>query len=291
MKSHINLFVIVSISLTTLFLISLGGCRRYTEDDEVEPDIPASMVLIPAGEFQVQINQEGHATFPFPTVYVDAFYMDNLEVSVAQYAAFLNAKGNHQDEDIHWYNISDRSGTIKARILLVDGVYSAESGYENHPVQRVTWYGAMAYAAWKGKRLPTAAEWEKAARGGLVGQNYPWGNTLSPEKANYGDHIDDTTPVGKYPPNAYGLYDMVGNVTEWCLDAGAANARISSNQNPIYGEHSVKWLLDNYREVDSSRCIRGGSWSSFGDTLHLATIYVSRTGNGIGFRCVKSVSP
>jgi formylglycine-generating enzyme required for sulfatase activity len=90
-------------------------------------------------------------------------------------------------------------------------------GYENHPVVKVSWYGARAYARWLGKRLPTEAEWEKAARGGLVGQKYVYGDTISPYQANVAG-FQATTPVGSYPPNGFGLYDMVASVWQWGSD-------------------------------------------------------------------------
>ncbi len=108
------------------------------------------MVLIPAGEFEMGSDDaEAYADEqPVHTVYVDAFYMDKYEVTNAQYAAFLNAKGKHAEAGHTWLDIGD------ARIERVGGVYRAKAGYENHPVVEVSWYGAMAYAAWKGKRLP-----------------------------------------------------------------------------------------------------------------------------------------
>ena len=172
-----------------------------------------------------------------------------------------------------------------------------EAGYEHHPVVEVSWYGAMAYAAWVGKRLPTEAEWEKAARGGLSGLTYPWGNAIDATRANYDWYIGDTTAVGKYPANGYGLYDMAGNVWEWCLDEYNLRFYEISHlraQNPLSGVNSIEWLLDNYTSVKSDRVFRGGSW------YHGAIdARVARRGNGPptnsfftnGFRCVRAATP
>ncbi|MYH83194.1 SUMF1/EgtB/PvdO family nonheme iron enzyme [Candidatus Poribacteria bacterium] len=214
------------------------------------------MELIPAGEFRMGSN-EGNNEKPIHSVYVDAFYMDKYEVTNSEYAEFLNAKGKHSDGSITWLDI----GADRCRIEYVSRVYRAKAGYENHPVVEVSWYGAMAYSEWKGKRLPTEAEWEKAARGGLSGLKYPWGNAINSTNANYNSHVKDTTAVGKYAANGYGLFDMSGNVWEWCLDEYNGNFySVSPAQNPLSGANSIQWLLDNYTGVNTSRVLRGGSW-------------------------------
>ena len=148
---------------------------------------------------------------PVHTVYLDAFYIDKYEVTNAQYKEFVDANPEWSKA-----NIDKR---------FHDGDYLAQwegntypNWAENHPVVFVSWYAGMAYAEWAGKRLPTEAEWEKAARGGLTGKAYPWGNSIDPSKANYKMDFAGTLPVGTYSPNNYGLYDITGNVWEWCID-------------------------------------------------------------------------
>ncbi|MBM3239959.1 formylglycine-generating enzyme family protein [Candidatus Poribacteria bacterium] len=159
----------------------------------------AEMALIPAGEFQMGDNfNEGNADeLPVHTVYLDAFYIDKYEVTNALYEEFIKATGHRTPT--YWTNHSFNQ--------------------PDQPVVGVTWDDAVAYAKWAGKRLPTEAEWEKAARGGLVGKRYPWGDDISDNDANnYGNKIGITTPVGKYPPNGYGLYDVAGNIWEWVAE-------------------------------------------------------------------------
>ena len=260
-----------------------GGTEASTE----------GMVLIPAGEFRMGSNDAaaGSNEKPVHSVYVDAFYMDEYEVTNAQYAAFLTAKGKHAEAGHTWLDIGDGD----ERIERVGGVYRATAGYENHPVVEVSWYGAMAYAEWKGKRLPTEAEWEKAARGGLSGLKYPWGNTIDSGRANYNNHIGGTTAVGKHLANGYGLYDMAGNVWEWCLDEyNAGFYAVSPSQNPLSGATNVKWLLDNYTGVKSSRVLRGGSWYYGARYVRVADRYGNSptgTSDNYGFRCARAVSP
>ena len=253
---------------------------------------PTDMVLIPAGNFQMGSNdpEADNDEQPVHTVYVDAFYMDKYEVTNAQYAAFLNVEGKHVENGIVWFDL-DRSLTQGyTRIERVGGRYRAKAEYADHPVDYVTWYGAMAYALWAGKRLPTEAEWEKAARGGLVGQKYPWGNSI---KADYDAGLGRMTRVGSYPPNGYGLYDMTGNVWEWCLDAYQWNFYVNSpRQNPIAGAARLNDILDNYTSVNTARVLRGGL--RFGHPVRVADrgrTVPSVTSYKHGFRCARTVTP
>ena len=272
---------------------STGGTTPpVTTPPVTPPSSTEGMVLIPAGEFRMGSNSGDPDEKPVHSVYVDAFYMDKYEVTNAQYAAFLNAKGKHTEGGNTWLDIGDGH----ERIEYVAGVYRAKGGYENHPVVEVSWYGAVAYAAWAGKRLPTEAEWEKAARGNLVGLTYPWGNSIDSSKANYNNRIKDTTAVGKYTANGYGLYDMAGNVWEWCLDEyNSGFYAISPSQNPLSGANSIRWILDNYTGINSSRVLRGGLWSGSARSVRVAsrtTASPSGTDSAFGFRCARdTVTP
>ena len=290
--------------LITMLAVAISSCDdpMTTQMDTIldtvidDPQPPASstegMVLIPAGEFQMGSNSGKSDEKPIHSVYIDAFYMDKYEVTNAQYAAFLNAKGKHTESGKTWLDI----GSAPARIEYVAGVYRAKGGYENHPVTDVSWYGAMAYAAWAGKRLPTEAEWEKAARGNLSGLTYPWGNSIDSSKANYRGNIGDTTAVGKYTANGYGLYDMAGNVWEWCLDEyNSGFYAVSPSQNPLSEANSIMWILDNYTGVNSSRVLRGGSWNNNTRIVRVAFRFrtdPTSTNDDLGFRCARdTVTP
>ena len=246
---------------------------------------PKGMALIPAGEFQMGTNKGEFDEKPVHTIYVDAFYMDVYEVTNAQYKAFIDATPQ-------W-----RKDYIPSRYH--DGNYLKHwtrnsYGRGDHPVVYVSWYGAMAYAEWAGKRLPTEAEWEKAARGGLLDKKYPWGNSLNSNKAEY--RSGGPAAVGTYPPNKYGLYDMVGNVWEWCLDVYDEDFyKMSPRRNPIAGNTSIAQVTNNFTNDKAPRVMRGGAWDSRGrSVLRSADRLPSKpmlTNKNSGFRCVRAVSP
>ena len=257
----------------------------------------APMVLIPAGEFQMGHNGNS-TTSPVHTVYVDTFYMDVHEVTVGQYNQFVNETGHRPlPAEISIYSPTDR-----------------------HPAVLVSWHDAMAYAQWAGKRLPTEAEWEKAARGGLVGKYHAWGNAeLDGTQCNFADknlskiwdrervadnnwadkNLDDgyayTAPVGSYPANGYGLYDMAGNVWEWCFDAYDENFYTNSRYHNPIADILIRDTENNVMTVNKKRVARGASWYDAPSGVWIA----SRLGGSIesvklpfnfGFRCVQSVS-
>lgn len=248
------------------------------------------MVIIPAGDFKMGSNHKeaDDDEQPVHIVYVDAFYIDTHEVTNLEYKRFVLQNPQWQKERIdarfhNGYYLSRWNGNNYPR------------SEPFHPVTNVSWYAAMAYARWIGKRLPTEAEWEKAARGGLVGKKYPNGNHIPRWKANYNWFVGSTTSVGKYPPNGYGLYDMAGNVWEWCLDQYDWEYYVESpRRNPLSGTNSVDWILDNFTHVITLCVLRGGCCYSPARRVRVASrssLSPRETHNINGFRCAKSVIP
>ena len=187
-----------------------------------------------------------------------------LPISNAQYRKFVQATGHKEPE---YWNDSD---------------YDQPS----QPVVGVDWNEAVAYARWAGKRLPTEAEWEYAARGGLSGRKYPWGDTISTSQANYGRNVGNPVPVGSYLANGYGLYDMAGNFWGWCVDWYGPDYYSSSPSRNPQGLSS-----------GSYRVCRGGSWNFSRNLLRLDPLYDFRgirlpgarpenANDNRGFRCI-----
>ena len=268
----------------------------------------AEMVLIPAGQFEMGDSFNEGTTYerPVHTVFLDDFYIDVYEVTNAMYAKFLNAMEKHVGDTGHiWLDIGDGDEMIE----WVGGQYQSKAGFEEYAVVEVSWYGAAAYAQWAGKRLPTEAEWEKAARGGQVGERYPWGDD-DPDgsQCNFADkhtsyswsdqNVDDgyqtTAPVGLYPPNGYELYDIAGNVWEWCVDElDVEFYENSPKENPVSGRVTLL-MPDNFNSITERRILRGGSWHSTPEILRAAYRNSNEpavTLSYVGFRCVVPADP
>jgi formylglycine-generating enzyme required for sulfatase activity len=251
------------------------------------------MAFIPAGSFAMGDSLDGDTqALPLHTVYVSALYMDQYDVTKALW-----------DSVYHWAITNGYSFDTAG---MADGL--------DHPVKLVNWYDSVKwcnarsemaggtpayftdpglhspcrtghvepYVNWNsGYRLPTEAEWEKAARGGLNGQRYPWGNSINDSLANYNNPDETTTPVNKYPPNGYALYDMAGNMWQWCWDwyAGYDGAAQTDPHGPATG---------------TKRVDRGGGMVASEYQLRTAARafdFPTFSDNYVGFRCVLPSKP
>jgi formylglycine-generating enzyme required for sulfatase activity len=287
--------------LLASLLLGLSACHQPLTQPMVEQD---TMILIPAGEFLMG-STEGSDSFsderPQRTVFLSAFLIDRHEVTNVQYEQFVVATGHRQPEN---------SNPI---VTLWEGGRPS-TGSEQHPVVNVSWHDAVAYCRWAGKRLPTEAEWEKAARG-TDGRLYPWGNQWDFTRANSasywarrtiefkdgtewkafwvtgeGAHISKerglkgevlTMPAGSFPDGAspYGLLDMAGNASEWVQDWFEPYYYLKAPPADPKGPKGI--LL---------KVVRGGSWLKPAKSLRTADRdygYPDDRPSGTGFRCAK----
>ena len=275
-------------------------CAVFGQAEAAQAATPG-MARIPAGVWEIGISESDvsriasatqmdhldllRASAPRHRVKLDAFEIDRFEVTNDDFRKFLLDNPSWQpdriDPKLHngqylhdWKGLEYPSGTAR------------------HPVVNVSWYAAMAYARWAGKRLPTEAEWEVAARGGSSTAIYPWGDRPPDSTlANYGaaklGHVVD---VGRYPPNGYGLCDMAGNAWEYMLDEYAPYLA-GELRNPVAGGPVACGTPDC--GVSTRRVIRGGSWG--GSPVNLWVGYrdshpPNGAGDHVGFRCARSVS-
>jgi formylglycine-generating enzyme required for sulfatase activity len=239
---------------------------------------------------------------PAHEVTVGSFLIDSREVTVGEFSRFVEATGYRTEaERFGWSGVFDAAAGEWAKVDGADWRHPdgpASSAAPEEPVTQVSWNDARAFAEWAGKRLPTEAEWEYAARGGLAGKKYSWGDELRPAgrpAANWWqgefpardaaeDGFAGRAPVGSFAPNGYGLYDTGGNVWEWCSDWFAADyygqSPATDPRGPTGGEERV---------------IRGGSWMC---SENYCTNYrvagrghtAPDTGlNNLGFRCARDL--
>ncbi len=245
------------------------------EASAVEP-LTGEMIIVKGGNFQRGSNYGGRDEVPRHTVVLPSFAIDIHPVTNEQFVRFLEALGGEKD-----HNNSDIIRLRESRIKRFGGKLQIESGYAKHPVVGVTWYGAEAYAKWVGKRLPTEAEWEVSACANIEDNTYPTGKNIERTQANF--FSSDTTPVMSYAPNNFGLYDMAGNVYEWCsdwYDYHYYNVSVQEPHNPK-GPHQGVY-----------RVLRGGCWKSLKEDLRCAHRHRNNPGtmNGTyGFRCAADV--
>jgi len=291
---------------------SLSKVLLIKEQSKQSP--PPDMELIPGGKIELGINATDVPYFqdifgishrelfndeiPKHVVKLDSYYLDRTPVTNAQFFAFTRRFSNEEPDekltrlDPPWTEIDPRTryGDRKNLKHWVDG--HVPKGFENHPVTNVTWHDAVAYCQCQGKRLPTEAEWEYAARGGGNGP-FPWGDAPpDPSRANFSaSGFATTTEVGKYAPNAYGLFDMAGNIWQFTSDEWAPYSS-KETKNPVAGGNLFSTGF-NFLSVTTRRVIRGGSWG--GAPVNMWVEYRdSHPPDGaqpfVGFRCAKSAN-
>lgn len=268
-----------------LLVIPITGCQKGGNEEKKEPAkaveqpetaIPAGMVLIPAGEFIMgsdDVDKEGLQQrfgmtkipymneHPERKVHLDDYYIDKYEVANEKYKEFTDATGHKPPA--YWAN----------------GDYTPLPAKQ--PVVMVSWFDADAYCKWRGGRLPTEAEWEKAVRG-TDGKQYPWGEKFDQKKANSLGLQGQPTPVGQFAEDVspYGLLDVIGNVSEWVDD--------------WYSGYPGNQYLDE-AFGETNKVVRGGSWGGIG---HYSFDFYYRPSfrnfvqpkvmlNDVGFRCAK----
>jgi sulfatase modifying factor 1 len=323
--------------------------QAFAEVKQSKRTAPPGMVWIPGGTFTMGSKDDSSRLNEGPphTVRIDGFWIDQNTVTNADFERFVKATRyvTTAEKVPSWEEIRKQlpSGTSKPADLQLEAgsmVFTPSAGpvdrsdmrnfwrwvpganwrhpegpgssiadRMNHPVVQVSWFDATAYAKWAGKRLPTEAEWEFAARGGLEQRKFPWGDTDTvggkfmantwqgdfPYRNTGADGFVGTAPVRSFPANGYGLYDMVGNVWQWCNDWYRPDAYVQRSSEPSChnpGGPDSSWNPHNPRQ--EQRVTKGGSFichSSYCESYRPSARRGTPPDTGmshIGFRCAKS---
>jgi formylglycine-generating enzyme required for sulfatase activity len=228
------------------------------------------MVLIPKGEFTM--GSPHHSDETEHKVVLDAYKIDKYETSNKEFGEFMKATGHAAPA--YWDD--------------------PRLNKPEQPVVGVNWFDAKAFCEWKGKRLPTEAEWERAAKGPKGDNHFPWGHTFDAKKVNFGQQVGRTTPVDSYPEgvSGFGLYNMAGNVFEWVSDWYEPD--YYKNSPALNPEGPDKGY--NYANQGPVKTLRGGSWLAPETSLHTSHRFWNQPENnsygvGLGFRCAQSEGP
>ena len=288
-------FVPIYSLLVSIIVVSACGDNPVDSSEDVDPVGEIEWVAIPGGSFLMgnwENAPEGDTNEqPVHTVTLSGFEMSACEITNEQYCVYLNAALASGDievtVDVHgkfgsstgqrYLDLGYGIGQNSCWITFEDGVFRVDEEHARWPVVAITWYGAKAYGLYYGFDLPTEAEWEYACRGGIQGKYGTDEGIINVTKSNYGLFVGCPVEVGSYPANPFGLYDMSGNVWEWCND-WYGNYTDEDAENPT-GAH-----------MGSSRVVRGGGWGAYAVDCRASrrpANYPNNRMDSIGYRVVR----
>ena len=320
--------VVAAITMVLLWLVpEMRRIARNRETQSREARAGSDMVRVAGGSFTMGANDGAQDEQPLHDVRVNEFWMDRTEVTNAEFERFTKATGHltsaelAQPQSGSWClrdDVKTKSEERSGWMTFVSGAnwrrpkggLSNIEGRDNEPVRHVSHDDALAYCKWAHKRLPTEAEWEYAARGGLILTHYPWGseprlngnymaNFWQPENEQSDAkflYFCQAVPVGRYPANAFGLRDLAGNVAEWCADWYRHDYYAELRPNPNFAAHrnprGPETSTDPREPGVWKRVVRGGSFLSTAEECRVSARGREEpgfSGEWIGFRCVKEV--